>query len=175
MKTNGLLRIGDTVRATCPGSVHRHKVGMIESFTDNRHSARIRWLDGSTNTPFASSLTLVPPSFRSTPKGKTSAASTGKAQPKSRQNAPRPATGAAKAPAQKTNVGGIDFDQLLDQLSGIQRVLQQMCDLMAEDARKTTRPGSSQSRPPNQRSKVPTATIVPENDESGGAHINLNF
>jgi len=165
MKTNRPLRVGDTVRVTCLGSVHRNKVGVIESFTDKRHSARIRWLDGSTNTPLASSLTLVPPSL----------AGTQKAQPKSRQNAPRPATGAAKVPAQKTNVGGIDFDQLLDQLSGIQRVLQQMCDLMAEDARKTTRPESSQPRPSNQRSKAPTATIVPENDESGGAHINLNF
>jgi len=62
MKTTRQLRVGDTVRVSSEGSVHRNKIGVVESFADSRHSARVRWADESTGTPHVSGLALVPAS-----------------------------------------------------------------------------------------------------------------
>jgi len=60
MKTTRQLRVGDTVRVSSEGSVHRNKIGVVESFADSRHSARVRWADESAGAPHVSGLALVP-------------------------------------------------------------------------------------------------------------------
>jgi len=124
MAKNRELRVGDTVRVTSVHSRHRHEVGVIESFTDGRFSARVRWLDGSTNAPEVTSLTrqrpVAPPQGRATPSRTKSA-------------------GGASKQTKAERASKVEERQVAADVRKILEVLAEIHDLMAEDARAAKR------------------------------------
>jgi len=124
MVTNRELRVGDTVRVTSVHSRHRHEVGVIESFTGGRFSARVRWLDGSTNAPEVTGLTrqrpVAPPQGRATP-SKTKSA------------------GGASKQTKAERASKVEERQVAADVRKILEVLAKIHDLMAENARAAKR------------------------------------